>query len=108
MKRITKSVAGGLFVPIILFFIAMVAQKADGGWVERFAYIAFQAVVWPVFVTAKLFPPPPECPSCGPTRAALAAAIIVDFVIYAALTYAVLCLYEKWNPVSAEVIELKI
>jgi hypothetical protein len=108
MMRRFKSAAGGIFIPITLFFVAMVAQRADGGWVERFADLAFRAVVWPLFLTARLFPPPLECLSCGPTRAAIGAAIVVDFVVYAALTHAVLWLHEKWNPVSAEVVELKI
>ena len=108
MKRILKSVAGGILLPLLLFFLAMAGDTSDVEWLERAAFVPFAAVIWPLFIFTPLFPPPPECPSCVPTLSAVASSVVVDFIVYALITYTALRLYERRNPVSPEVIELKL
>lgn len=108
VMRIFKSLAGGIFIPVVFFVSSQWAERSNIPWLERAAVILFYIVIWPLFITEWLFPPPPACPSCHPTMAAIYAAIILDFFLAALFTYVALWFYEKGRPVSSEVIVLNI
>ena len=107
LMRFFKSFASAIFIPMVLFLVGSSAEHSDVDWIQRAAIIPFEAVVWPLFLTSPLFPPPPSCPSCHPTRAAILAAILIDFVSYFVLTYLALWLLARRQPALPQVIELK-
>jgi hypothetical protein len=107
MTRILKTIAGGILIPLLLFFLALAGDTSDVEWIEYAAVIPFTAVVWPLSVFSQFFPPSPGCFLCfGLTL--IAASVVVDFLLYALLTYAALWMIERVNPTAPNVIELKL
>lgn len=91
MKRLLISFAGGLVLPLVFFaavnFLAVYLEIGlKGGWPT---IVLAHALFWPIFLWEPIFPQPPSCQSCGPTNAALVAAVITCFVFYSALTYVI-------------------
>jgi len=97
--RLLLSLAGGLILPLVLLWLlsAVAERLLDAGY-ERAVFSGAIAFFWPLQLAIRIFPPPPHCPSCGPTDAALITAIIIYFVFYAAVTYIIQILAARlWN-----------
>jgi hypothetical protein len=101
LVRLLLSTAGGLLFPLALYW----SLNALGGALyeaghERAAGTVIVIFLWPLFLADRIFPPPPHCPSCGPTDAALITAIIIYFMFYAMVTYIIQILAARlWNRV---------
>jgi hypothetical protein len=95
VRRILISVAGGIFIPILLLaFTSLVGGELDRRGMEWAVDLLFFSFMGPLKIWERVFPPPP-CDSCGPTTAALIATIVTVFVIYASLTYLVGVIIER-------------
>jgi hypothetical protein len=122
--RIPKSAAVGLFVPILLLIIGTALLDSGIHLIRPIGALMLGAVIWPLFIFERLFPLPrdPSYPGCCqtlpldaccdptfhvPTVPAMVASVAVDFVVYAALTYFIIWAFQKWNPPSPQIIELK-
>jgi hypothetical protein len=104
MRRLLISIAGGLILPLGFYTLI----ESVGGYLEfemnmeSTARVLAYAFLWPLLLWSWVFPPPPSCPSCGPTDAALVAAVITYFIFYSALTYLVQFLFANlWARVRA-------
>src|SRR5260370_18602787 len=112
VTRILKTAAGGIFIPILLLVIGTSLLDSRIRLVEAIGNLMFVAVIWPLYIFAPLFSPPPDpsYPSCCqrlpldaccdpsihlPPVPAMLASIAVDFVVYAALTYFILSVFQN-------------
>ena len=97
MRRLLISIGGGIFIPLLLFaFTSMVGESLEYRFgMKWFANLLIFSFVGPMVIWARVFPPPPSCPSCGPTDAAIIATIVSVFLFYFLLTYFVQMAIER-------------
>ena len=120
VNRILKTVAGGIFIPILLLLIGTILLDTNVRFVRPIGNFMFVAVDWPLKIFGPLFTPSPNCvcdptlkppdACCDPTLilpplSAMLASFAVDFIVYATLTYFLLSVFRKRNPASPQVIE---
>jgi len=97
MRGLLISISGGIFIPLFLFAFTMMAGESlendlGLGWVGNLLMFSF---LGPAILWERVFPPPPSCPSCWTTDAAIVATIITDFLVYSILTYLVRKVVER-------------
>jgi len=89
MKKLFISIAGGVFIPLLLFvFTMMMVERIEQNWrMGWLANVLMFSIVGPMAIWERVFPPSPSCLSCGPTDTAIIATIVTVFLFYAVLTY---------------------
>ena len=65
-------------------FIVSIAGIRDLKWL---GWLYFIVVGWPLTIFNALFPPPIQCPDCGPIGKAVIATVLFDVVMYSGLLY---------------------
>ncbi len=97
MRRLLIAFSGGIFIPHLLFaFTGLVGEFLEYEMgMEWAVHLLLYFFVGPLKIWDRVFPPPPSCPSCGPTTAALIATVITVFIFYALLTYLIQIMIEK-------------
>ena len=97
MRRLLISICGGIFIPLSLFaFTATVGETLEYDMEMEWAVnLLLYSFAGPLKIWDRTFPPPPSCPSCGPTTAALLATVITVFIFYSLLTYVVQVMIER-------------
>jgi hypothetical protein len=94
MKRILLSACSGIVVPIVVWFLAMLAFTSDVAWLQRVALVPYMAVWGFYFVLTAVFPPP-NCTLCV-SPIALVIGIIAEFIVYSLITFVVL----RWRHIA--------
>lgn len=99
MKHLSKSIAGGILIPIILIAIPLLIQgycvpvleRLDGhGWAGSLGKIYISLVAFPFLILPFPKSDSPD-PNAGTVRLLLSVtAILMDVFVYSLLTYAVL------------------
>lgn len=89
VRGLLISVTGGIFIPLLLFAIAMMLGESlehdrGLGWLVN---LLMFSLVGPMVIWERVFPHSPPCPSCGPTDTAIVATILTVFLFYSILTY---------------------
>ena len=97
MRRLFIPISGGVFIPLLLFaFTMMVGESLEHDWgLGWLANILMFSLVGPMVIWERVFPPPPSCPSCGPTDTAIVATIVTVFLFYFLLTYLIQMAIER-------------
>lgn len=87
MRTLWVPIAGGICIPLFLFALVSFAGDAmEHRWGMPWLANALRlAVVGPMAMWEKVFPPLPT----GPTDKAIAATIVTVFLLYALLTYVI-------------------
>ena len=87
MRRLLIALAGGVSVPILFIFVGFIVSITGLQNLESLGWVYFVVVGWPLTIFNKMFPPPIQCPDCGPIGKAVVATMLFDVIFYSSLIY---------------------
>lgn len=93
--RVGLSILVGISFPILLLVMGLIAYVIRSPGQRSIGMVFYILIGWPLDIFNSIFPPPAQCPDCGPIGKAVIATAAFDVFMYTALAYFVLWWYGK-------------